>query len=194
MKKTFPDYYAPDRADWRRWLSEHHTTSAGVWLVYYKKESGKTRVTYDEAVEEALCFGWIDSVVNSIDEFCYKQLFTPRKPKSNWSKLNKERVERLTAAGLIEPAGQLLIDLAKSTGTWEALDGVEALEVPPDLAEAFAANPTARTYWEGFSRSVRRGILEWLLNAKRPETRAARVTQIVQMAAIGLRAQFEKVQ
>jgi uncharacterized protein YdeI (YjbR/CyaY-like superfamily) len=190
--KDYPSYYAPDRADWRQWLADNHETTTGVWLVYYKKGSGKTRVEYDEAVEEAICFGWIDSVVNSVDEFCYKQLFTPRKPKSKWSKLNKTRVEQLEKAGLIMPAGQRLIDLAKATGTWNALDEVELLVVPPDLEAALEAMPPALTNWEAFSRSTRRGILEWLGNAKRPETRQARLQQIAEMAAINLRAQFDK--
>ena len=114
----FEHFYAPDRATWRAWLEVNHTTARGVWLIYFKKESGKTRVSYDEAVEEALCFGWIDSVPNKIDEESYKQLFSPRNPKSRWSKLNKDRVARLEQEGLICEAGQKMIDLAKETGTW----------------------------------------------------------------------------
>jgi uncharacterized protein YdeI (YjbR/CyaY-like superfamily) len=187
-----PHFYAPDRAAWRAWLEANHATERGVWLIYFKKESGKTRVSYDEAVEEALCFGWIDSKPNKIDDLSYKQIFTPRKPKSNWSKLNKERVERLTAAGLIAPAGQKMIDLSRATGTWDALNDVEQHLVPPDLQAALEQYPEALTHWAGFSKSVRRGILEWIGNAKRPETRAARVQQTASMAAENLRAQFDK--
>ena len=106
-------FYAPNRAEWRQWLQTNHKTSNGVWLIYYKKNSGKTRVPYDEAVEEALCFGWIDSTLNPIDDLCYMQLYMPRKDKSGWSKLNKDRVEKLTNLGLMTVAGQEKIDIAK---------------------------------------------------------------------------------
>lgn len=187
---TFEQVYAPDRATWRAWLEANHASSPGIWLVYFKKESGQTRVEYADAVEEALCFGWIDSVVNPIDERSYKQVFSPRKPKSNWSKLNKERVEQLTAAGLIRPAGQKMIDLAKATGTWDALNEVEQLIEPEELKVALDANPTARGYWDKFSRSSKRAILEWLNSAKQPDTRNKRVRETVEMAEKGLRANF----
>lgn len=188
--QELPQFYAANRAEWRQWLQENHATAQGVWLIYFKKGSGKTRVEYAEAVEEALCFGWIDSVVKPIDEFSYKQLITPRKPKSNWSKLNKERVERLIEMGLMTEAGFKTIEIAKQKGTWNALDEVELLLVPSDLQAEFDKNSLAFQNWEAFSRSARRGILEWLFNAKRPETRGKRIEEIVSLAAKNIKANF----
>lgn len=185
---TLERFYAPDRAAWRAWLEANHAASPGVWLIYFKKESGKPRVSYDEAVEEALCFGWIDSKPNKIDELSYMQLFSPRKPKSNWSKPNKERVERLLAAGLMAPAGLRMVEIAKQNGKWDALDEVEAGVVPPDLIQALASYPDAAANFEAFPRSYKRGVLEWVLNAKRPETRAKRIDEIARLASLNQRA------
>jgi uncharacterized protein YdeI (YjbR/CyaY-like superfamily) len=177
-----------NRAAWRAWLETNHTQTEGVWLIYYKKASGKPRVTYEESVEEALCFGWIDSIANKLDEERSMQWFAPRKPGSGWSRPNKERVERLLAAGLIMPAGLAKIEAAQQDGSWNALDAVEALEIPPDLAAALAANPPAVDYFEAFPRSVKRGILEWISNAKKPETRAKRIAETARLAAENIRA------
>lgn len=190
--QSYPEYYAPNRSAWRAWLAKHHETLQGVWLIYYKKESGKTRVEYDDAVEEAICFGWIDSVVKTVDTDCYKQLFTPRKPKSNWSKVNKARVEILLAQDLIMPAGMRLIEIAKTTGTWDALNEVEQLTIPDDMQALFDQDPQALTHWNTFSRSIRRGILEYILNAKRPETRTKRITDAVRLAHDNIKYLFEK--
>ncbi len=176
-------YYAKDRTNWRKWLEKHHQSSAGIWLVYYKKGSGKTRVAYDEAVEEALCFGWIDSTLNPIDEDCYMQLFMPRKPKSGWSKLNKERVEKLINQGLMTAAGLEKIDLAKQHGTWSKLDQVEAFSIPPELEKAFKANKAAKKHFDSLSTWNKKYLLYWLHNAKRPETRMNRIQDIVQSLA-----------
>jgi uncharacterized protein YdeI (YjbR/CyaY-like superfamily) len=186
--EAYEHFYPPNRAVWRQWLMDNHTTSPGVWLVFFKKDSGQSRVSYDEAVEEALCFGWIDSLPNKIDEQSYKQLYAPRKLKSNWSKLNKERVEKLIATGLMQPAGLEKIEWAKQNGTWDALNEVEQLLVPPDMQKALDDNPTALGHWESFSRSVRRSILEWILNAKREETRAKRIEETVRLAAQNIKA------
>jgi uncharacterized protein YdeI (YjbR/CyaY-like superfamily) len=190
-KKAAVDYdtfYPQNRAEWRAWLAEHHTTSTGVWVIYYKKESGKPRVEYADAVEEALCFGWIDSVPNAIDDLSYKQLFSPRNPKSPWSKLNKERVEALIAQGLMTPAGLAKIELAKQNGTWTSYDAIETLSVPPDLQAALAQNPTAQTNFEAFNPSSKKNILWWIESAKRPETRAKRIEETVRLAAQNLKA------
>ncbi len=128
--------YASTRAEWRAWLNANHATATGISLVYFKKSSGKPSVTYAEAVEEALCFGWIDSRLNSIDAVSYKQIFTPRKPKSGWSKLNKSRVERLISEGRMTAAGTAKIDLAKKNGSWSLLDASENLEIPQDFESA----------------------------------------------------------
>ena len=176
------------RAEWRKWLEKNHARTEGVWFISYKKETGKPRVTYEESVEEALCFGWIDSKGNKLDDERSMLWFAPRKVKSNWSKPNKERVERLIKQGLMTPAGLEKIDLAKKNGTWTALDGVENLEIPPDLAKAFSKNKTSKEYFGAFPRSVKRGILEWILNAKKPETRAKRIEETVTLAEKNIRA------
>lgn len=126
------------RAEWRKWLEENHTRTEGVWLVMYKKGTGKPRVDYAEAVEEALCFGWIDSKGNKLDDERSMLWMAPRKPKTGWSKLNKERIERLIKAKLMTSAGLAKINAAKKDGTWNALDAIEALEIPSDLAKAFS--------------------------------------------------------
>lgn len=181
----------PDRAAWRRWLAERHEQREAIWLVFHKRSSDGTSPSYEEAVEEALCFGWIDSTVNRLDERRTLQLFAPRKPRSAWSLSNKERVARLERDGLLAPAGIAAIEAAKENGSWSAFDDVERLVEPPDLAAALDASPAARESWNGFSPSSRKAILRWLVSAKRPQTRAKRVEQTVRMAAKGLRAQFD---
>jgi uncharacterized protein YdeI (YjbR/CyaY-like superfamily) len=187
-KDKFEQFYAKDRQEWREWLAKNHATAPGIWLIYYKKGSGKPRVAYADAVEEALCFGWIDSLANTLDAERSIQLFTPRKPKSPWSKLNKTRVEKLIAQGLMTPAGLEKIEAAKKNGLWSAFDAVEDLIIPPDLTEALAANDTARTYFEAFSNSSKKAILWWIESAKRPETRAKRIEETVRLAAQNLKA------
>lgn len=176
-------FYARSRAEWRAWLADNHRTAPGVWLISSKKSTGQPRVEYDEAVEEALCFGWIDSLPRKLDDERSMLLFTPRKPKSGWSKLNKTRVDKLLAAGLMTEAGLQKIELAKKNGAWTSLDAVEALTVPPDLQAALDANPTARGHFEQFSKSARKGILQWIESAKRPETRQKRIEETVMLAA-----------
>jgi uncharacterized protein YdeI (YjbR/CyaY-like superfamily) len=196
MPKQSPnDYqqiYAANRAEWRAWLEDHHQMLTGVWLVYFNKGSGKPRVSYDDAVEEALCFGWIDSVVRKIDDDSYQQLFTPRKKSSNWSRLNKTRIAQLTEQGLMREAGMQMVEIAKQSGKWDALNDVEDLIIPTDLQELFDQNPDAMRHWDAFSRSSKRAILEWILNAKRPETRMKRITETVRLATKNLRAQIDK--
>lgn len=176
-------FHAHSRAEWRAWLAEHHRNAPGVWLITSKKSTGKPRLAYDEAVEEALCFGWIDSLPRKLDDERSMLLFTPRKPKSGWSKVNKQRVEKLLQAGLITDAGLAKIELAKKNGAWTSLDAVEALTVPPDLKKALDANPKAREHFEAFSKSTRKGILQWIASAKRPETRQKRIDETVMLAA-----------
>jgi uncharacterized protein YdeI (YjbR/CyaY-like superfamily) len=181
-------FYTPDRAAWRAWLEANHTNRRGVWLVYYKKESGKPRVAYDDAVEEALCFGWVDSVPNRIDEDRFRQLFSPRSVKSPWSALNKRRVEQLIAQGRMTPAGLAKIEAAKANGMWDAYDAIEALTVPDDLRAALDAVPAAATHFDGFSPSSKKNILWWIESARKPETRARRIAETVEKAAHGLKA------
>jgi uncharacterized protein YdeI (YjbR/CyaY-like superfamily) len=179
---------AKDRRAWRRWLSKHHAREAPVWLVYSKKDSGTPSVTYAEAVEEALCFGWVDSRPNKVDASRYKQLFSPRKPKSPWFTINKQRAMRLIAERRMTPAGLAKIDAAKADGSWSTYDAVDALVVPKDLATKLAANPRAKTYFAAFPPSSRKIILWWITSAKLPATRAARIAETVRLAAQNLRA------
>jgi uncharacterized protein YdeI (YjbR/CyaY-like superfamily) len=176
-------FHASGRREWRRWLEANHDRSPGVWLISFKKASGKPRVSYDEAVEEALCFGWIDSRANALDDERSMQLYSPRRPRSPWSKLNKQRIERLVAQGLMTPAGLAKIEAAKQDGSWGAYDAIEALTVPPDLEAALTARPTARRYFQQFSDSSKKQLLWWVESAKRPETRAKRIEQVVTAAA-----------
>jgi uncharacterized protein YdeI (YjbR/CyaY-like superfamily) len=178
-----PQYYARDRKEWRTWLEKNSTTSPGVWLIYYKQQSGQPRVSYEEAVEEALCFGWIDSRPNAIDDERYMQLFSPRKARSPWSKINKERVEKLIEQGLMTEAGYKAIETAKQNGFWSIYDGIEAQTMPEDFVQALAANPTARQNFEAFSDSSKKQLLWHIESAKRPETRLKRIGQIVEAAA-----------
>lgn len=171
------------RQEWRDWLAANHATSPGIWFVYYKQSSGKQQVSYDDAVEEALCFGWIDSLARSLDDERYLQLFTPRKPKSIWSKPNKERVARLLEQGLMAEPGLVKIEAAKRDGSWNAYDDIDAMIIPDDLAQEFAANPTAEAYFQTLSNSSKKGILWHIASAKRPETRAKRIEQIINAAA-----------
>lgn len=185
-----PDLEPEDRAGWRRWLEAHHASARRVWLVYRKPRSGRVNLTYDDAVEEALCFGWIDSLPRKLDEARFKQLFTPRKAGSMWSAVNKERLERLLARGIMAAPGLAKIEAAKRDGSWEIGDASERLEVPDDLARALAATPPARERWDAFAPSARRGILWWIASAKTAPTREQRVRETARLAALGLRAQF----
>ncbi|MFL5618708.1 MAG: YdeI/OmpD-associated family protein [Gemmatimonadaceae bacterium] len=175
--------YVADRAAWRRWLEAHHATSPGIWLVFDKKSSRADRLAYGDAVEEALCYGWIDSTVRTLDDARYVQLMAPRKPKSTWSRSNKVRVERLTEQGLMAEPGLASIERAKANGSWASLDAVEALVVPDDLTRALRALPGAATNFAAFSPSARKGYLHWISQAVRPETRAHRVAHVARFAA-----------
>lgn len=189
MNEAPPNSVHPlTRAEWRRWLEDNHTRPDGVWLITYKKETGQPRVEYDEAVEDALCFGWVDSKPNKLDDQRSLLWFAPRKPRTGWSKPNKERVERMVAAGLMAPAGLAKVEAAKADGSWSSLDAVEALEIPPDLAAALAAYPSAAANFDAFPRSVKRGILEWIVSAKKPETRAQRAAETARLAEENVRA------
>jgi len=177
-----------DRAGWRAWLVANHGTSKGVYLVSWRRPTGRESAPYEDAVEEALCVGWVDSSGRVIDEERSIQWFAPRRPRSAWARSNKERVERLIEAGLMLPAGLAAIDEAKRNGMWSLLDDVENLVVPDDLATALDGAPSARANWEAFSRSARRAMLEWIVQARRPETRADRISRIAAAAARNERA------
>jgi uncharacterized protein YdeI (YjbR/CyaY-like superfamily) len=176
------------RQAWRKWLMEHHQRAEGVWLISYKKATGKPRFDYEEAVQEALCFGWIDSKANKLDDERSMLWFAPRKRATGWSKPNKERIERLVAAGLMAAPGLAKIKQAKEDGSWFALDAVEALEIPPDLAAALSQHPPAKENFDAFPRSAKRGILEWISTAKTAPTRDKRVMETATQAAKNVRA------
>jgi uncharacterized protein YdeI (YjbR/CyaY-like superfamily) len=182
-----PLIHAETRAEWRAWLEANHATATGAHLVSWKRGHGPS-VGYEEAVEEALCFGWVDSSGGTIDERRSKLYFAPRKPRSGWAATNKARVERLIAEGAIRPAGLAAIERAKENGSWTLLDDVERGVVPDDLAAALAAQPPAASNFEAFPKSVKRALLEWTAQAKRPQTRAARILEIASKAARNERA------
>jgi uncharacterized protein YdeI (YjbR/CyaY-like superfamily) len=182
---AYPEVLATSRAEWRAWLADNHVSAPGVWVVTYKKGSGKPHLPYAEIVEEALCFGWIDSKSNTVDAERSKLLLTPRKAGSGWSRVNKERIERLVANGLMTPAGLAKIEAARADGSWTALDDIEAMVVPPDLDAALRADPAALAGWERFAPSVRKQLLGWVASAKRPETRVNRVAESVAGAREG---------
>lgn len=176
-------FQAQNRQQWREWLEKNHDTSRGIWLIYYKVKSGTVSIRYSEAVKEALCFGWIDSKVRSLDTESYMQIFTPRKPKSVWSKLNKQYIEELIEQGLMTEAGFKKIETAKQDGSWTMLDASEALILPADLQQALAANETANKYFAAFSNTNKKNILFWITSAKRVETRLKRIEQTINSAA-----------
>lgn len=181
-------FYAKDKRAWNEWLSDNHKKKKSVWLIYYKTGSGKSRVSYDDAVDEAICFGWIDSKPNKLDDQRSIQFFAPRNPKSNWSKINKERVARLLNENRIHPAGLSIIAEAKKNGAWNALNEVEELKIPDDLQKALNKNKKAKEYFRAFPPSSKKNILEWIYNAKQPETRARRILETVTLAADDIRA------
>jgi uncharacterized protein YdeI (YjbR/CyaY-like superfamily) len=182
--------YIVDRRKWRAWLRAHHASEKEVWLIYYKKHTGKPRIPYDDAVEEALCYGWIDSTVKRLDDERYMQKFTPRKPGSVWSKLNKERALKMIKAKRMTRTGMRMIEDARKSGAWEransrtpASGATAPIEVPPELKKALAANRTAARNFENMAPSCRRQYIGWLLSAKREQTRRKRIEIIVRRSA-----------
>ena len=176
------------RQQWRDWLTENAESAPGAWVITYKRATGKPAPSYDDIVEECLCFGWIDSTVRPRDAETALQLVTPRKPSSTWAATNKARLERLIAAGLITERGMRVVEAAKANGSWSALDAVERLEVPDDLAAALDAVPSARAFFDAMPASALQQHLWYVISAKRSETRAARIGKVVMAAAEGRRA------
>ena len=187
------DVHVRSRAEWRAWLAAHHASPDWIWLVYPKRGSARfTDLTYDAIVEEALCFGWIDSVARGHDADHAAIRVSPRRQGSGWAATNKRRVERLVADGRMTPAGLARVEAAKRDGSWEALDAVERLEVPADLAAALDAIAEARRHFDAFPPSARKMILAWIAAAKRSETRASRIAETARLAARGERANQPK--
>lgn len=176
-------FYPSNRKAWREWLKKHHASKSMVWLVLYKKEANRPTITWSEAVDEALCFGWIDSTRRPVDQHKFIQFFGRRKPNSTWSKINKDKVERLINEGLMTRAGMACIEAAKQNGSWSILDKVEELHIPPDLNKAFKAHKGSKNFFMSLSKSSRKSILQWLVLAKRTETRENRINEIATLAA-----------
>jgi uncharacterized protein YdeI (YjbR/CyaY-like superfamily) len=183
MKNKDVETFCPkNRQEWRLWLHQNHNSKQSVWLVYYKKKSNILTITYSDAVEEALCFGWIDSKAKPLDEEKYMQFFCKRKTNSVWSKINKIRVQRLIDEGCIMQAGYESIHSAKQNGSWIILDDVEELHIPKDLEKEFKTKQGSKRFFLSLSKSVRKSILQWLVLAKRPETRQKRISEVAELA------------
>ena len=183
-----PQVHADDRATWRRWLEANHATGRGAWLVTWRQRTGRPTLDYESAVEEALCFGWVDSTAGRVDDERGKLYFAPRKPTSVWAASNRARVERLIAEGRMAPAGLAAVERARANGSWDILESSERLEVPDDLAAALDARPPAAANFAAFPPSARKSLLGWIAVARRPETRARRVTSVAEAAARNERA------
>lgn len=177
--------YIHTKTEWRQWLEQNHKTEQSIWLVCNTKKSNLPAVQWSELVDEALCFGWIDSTRKTIDECSFMQLFGRRKPNSTWSKINKEKVEKLIADNLMTPAGYETIKIAQQNGSWNILDSVEELIIPDDLEEAFKMHTGAKEYFLELSKSGKKILLQWIVLAKLPETRKKRIDEIAEQAAQG---------
>lgn len=193
IHKGFPCFYADSPAQWRNWLAENCEKEKSVWLILYKKDAGFPSMKITEAIDEALCYGWVDSKSNTRDENSYYLYFSKRNPKSNWSRINKNKIQRLIDSGKLAKQGHKMVELAKASGTWDALNEVEDLVIPADLMKEFQKFNSALKNWNNFPDSSKRGILEWIFNAKRSETRKKRIDETASLANQNIRAnQFTK--
>ena len=187
-KFGYPIYHAESRAQWRAWLEANHRAGPGVWLCSWRTVAGGPRCPYPDVVEEAICFGWIDSTASRLDDDRRLQLLTPRKPKSTWTRLNRQRVADMEAAGLMTDAGRGAVERARGNGWWTILDPVEDLVEPDDLSAALDAEPTARIAWDTFPPTARKAMLWWVISAVKHDTRQRRIDTIVAEAVNGERA------
>jgi uncharacterized protein YdeI (YjbR/CyaY-like superfamily) len=192
MKKEIEKIAIESANELRDWLIQNHDTTESVWLVTWKKGSGRPYVSYDEIVDQCLCFGWIDSIPRKLDEKRKMLRISPRNPKSNWSRANKNRIARLTKEDLMQPSGLALVEKAKEIGTWAFLDDVEDLLVPDDLETEFKKYHHAKNYFDKFPASSKRGILEWIKSAKTDSTRQKRISETAQKADRNLKANHPK--
>lgn len=182
-EKEIATFYPSSRQEWRLWLEENHSTVQSVWLICYKKKANVPTISWSEAVDEALCFGWIDSVRKTLDHEKFIQFFGRRKPKGTWSKVNKEKIKQLIEEGRMTQAGLDSIERAKQNGSWTILDDVEELIIPEDLEKEFQNKPGSEDFFLSLSKSVRKAILQWLVLAKQAETRQKRIKEIAELAA-----------
>ena len=182
-EKDVETFYPKTKKEWRRWLDKNHLSKQAVWLVHYKKSTGLPTISWSDAVDEALCFGWIDSIRKTIDNDKFIQFFSKRKAAGTWSKINKEKIEQLIEKGLMAKAGHEVIDAAKLNGSWTILDEVEELMVPKDLEKAFKSYPGSKVFFLSLSKSVKKMMLQWITLARRAETREKRIDEIAALAA-----------
>jgi len=187
LKTEIEIFYPKNQVEWRKWLQENHLSKYAVWLVFYNKKSKKESLTWSEAVDVALCFGWIDSKKISIDKETSHQFFSKRKPKSTWSKINKNKVEKLIEQDLMTQAGFTSIEIAKQNGSWTILDEVDDLIIPKDLEIEFEKNPKSKSFFFSSSKSFKKIILYWLVSAKTTETRQKRIAEIIESAEQSLK-------
>lgn len=184
MQKEQVETFCPtSQTEWRKWLKKNHNSKQSVWLVCYKKKSNKPTIAWSDAVDEALCFGWIDSKRKPVDDEKFIQFFSKRKSNGTWSKVNKEKIKQLIDNGLMTKAGFEIIETAKQNGSWTILDDVEELKMPKDLAKEFKNKKDSHDFFLSLSKSVRKAILQWLVLAKRPETRQKRIAEIAELAS-----------
>ncbi len=182
-KEEIETYYPKSQTDWRNWLIKNHQLKQSVWLVFYKKSTKVASISWSVAVDEALCFGWIDSTKKTIDNERYMQYFSKRKPNSIWSKVNKDKVEYLTSKDLIQEAGYKSIEIAKKNKSWFILDEVEALILPENLKKEFDKREGALEYYDSLSKSAKKILLTWVVLAKREETKQKRIIEIAENAS-----------
>jgi len=180
--KSVETFYPQTPEQWRDWLRENHSRDNGIWVIQYKKKSGKPSISWSDAVDEALCFGWIDSLKKKLDDESSIQYFGKRKPSSTWSKINKLKIEKLTAENRMSQAGLDIIKLAKENGSWEILDSVEEMYIPEDLALELANRKDAAEFFNSLSKSVKKMMLQWIVLAKKSETRQKRILEIAEAA------------
>ncbi len=188
MKQKFREITPKSKLDFRTWLSKHHRQNESIWVVIFKAASGKSNLSAAEVAEEALCWGWIDSVPNKLDHHRYKLRVSPRKPASAWSALNKKRVKKLIAEGLMTPHGMKKIKLAKTNGSWTKLNSSDRFEMPAELSRLLRRNKSASEFYRSIAPSSKRAILEWINAAKAETTRLKRIRETVRLAKIGIRA------
>jgi len=182
-KQEIEQFYPETKRQWRKWLEKNHIRKDAVWLVYYKKNAGKPTINWTEAVDEALCFGWIDSKAETIDKDTFRQCFCKRKPNSTWSKINKQKIEALTSTGLMVKAGFDIIAIAKQNGSWTILDEVEELIIPSELEKAFGNFQNSKEFFSSLSKSKQKVLLQWVALAKTDTTRQIRILEIAENAS-----------
>lgn len=182
--KNIEMFYPKTRSEWREWLINNHEKEAAVWIILYKKDANQPTISWAESVEEALCFGWIDSIKKKLDASRSIQFFSKRKATGTWSKINKQKIQHLIDEGKMFPAGMAIIDIAKKNGSWTLLDQVEDLIIPKDLDNALAEHVGAKDYFLSLSRTKRKMLLQWVILAKKPETRSNRIYDIAILAGL----------